>query len=65
MDEVLSREQFERVADRLIGLSAADQTEVVAIGTDSALTRFANSTIHQNVGERNVQVRVADGAQQT
>src|SRR4051812_7998651 len=58
MDEVLSREQFERVADRLIGLSAADQTEVVAIGTDSALTRFANSTIHQNVGERNVQIRV-------
>src|SRR4051812_40971199 len=58
MDEVLSREQFERVADRLIGLSAADQTEVVAIGGDSSLTRFANSTIHQNVGERNVEIRV-------
>jgi predicted Zn-dependent protease len=58
MDELLSRERFEAIADNLIGVSAADQTEVVAIGTDSALTRFANSSIHQNVGERNVEIRV-------
>src|SRR5688572_13066924 len=58
MDELLDRDQFNALADRLLGLSTADQTEVVAIGTDSALTRFANSTIHQNVGERNVEIRV-------
>src|SRR3954449_12579197 len=58
MDDLLSQDQFGALADRLLGLSSADQTEVVAIGTDSALTRFANSTIHQNVGERNVQIRV-------
>ena len=58
MDELLGREGFEALADRLLAQSKADQTEVVALGTDSSLTRFANSGIHQNVAERNVQVRV-------
>src|SRR5436305_11716590 len=58
MDDVLTREQFGTVADRLLARSTADQTEVVAVGVDSSLTRFANSTIHQNVGERNVEIRV-------
>jgi PmbA protein len=42
----------------VLATSKADQTEVVVIGTDSALTRFANSGIHQNVAERNVEVRI-------
>jgi len=58
MDDLLTRERFEAIADQVLRRSAADQTEVVAIGTDSSLTRFANSMIHQNVGERNVEVRV-------
>jgi len=58
MEEHFSREGFEAVADRILGRSAADQTEVVVIAVDSSLTRFANSMIHQNVGERNVEVRV-------
>jgi PmbA protein len=58
MDELLGREGFEAVADRALSASTADQTEVVAIGSDSALTRFANSGIHQNVAERNVEIRV-------
>src|SRR5215212_8434225 len=58
MDDLLGRAGFEALADRLLAASSADQTEVVAIGTDSALTRFANSGIHQNVSERNVEVRV-------
>jgi predicted Zn-dependent protease len=58
MDDLLPREQFEALAERLLRLSTADQTEVVAIGVDSSLTRFANSEIHQNVGERNVEIRV-------
>ncbi|HZO32864.1 MAG TPA: TldD/PmbA family protein [Chloroflexota bacterium] len=58
MDELFGRGRFEALADRLLNASAADQTEVVVIGVDAALTRFANSGIHQNVAERNVQIRV-------
>src|SRR5688572_12203799 len=58
MDELLGQARFETLADRVLAASTADQTEVVVIGVDSALTRFANSGIHQNVSERNVQIRV-------
>ena len=58
MDELLGSARFEALADRALNASTADQTEVVVIGVDSALTRFANSGIHQNVAERNVQVRI-------
>ena len=55
---MLDSEQFKRLAEVVLARSRADQTEMVAIGIDSALTRFANSTIHQNVVERNLEVRV-------
>jgi predicted Zn-dependent protease len=58
MDELLGRARFDALADRVLAASKADQTEVVVMGVSSALTRFANSGIHQNVSERNVQVRV-------
>jgi len=47
----------------LIQRSTADQTEVLVLGKDEQLTRFANNTIHQNVSETNatVTVRVALG----
>jgi PmbA protein len=44
--------------DRVLQRSRADQTEVMVSEGDSALTRFANNGIHQNVAERNAQVRV-------
>ena len=37
---------------------AADQAEAVILTEDSALTRFASNTIHQNVAERNASVRI-------
>ncbi len=43
---------------KVLGYSQAEQTEVVYIGTESALTRFANNHIHQNVAESNYEVRV-------
>ena len=43
---------------KVLGYSRAEQTEVVYLGTDSALTRFANNTIHQNVAESNAELRV-------
>ncbi len=45
------------IADRVIGL-VGDRAEaqVVVDGTEHALTRFANSHIHQNVGEHGLEV---------
>ena len=43
---------------KVLGYSQAEQTEVVYLGTDSALTRFANNAIHQNVAESNAELRV-------
>jgi len=47
-----------QIAQRVLAHSAAEQTEVVLFSEETELTRFANSRIHQNVAERNVQVRV-------
>ena len=37
--------------EKALGFSEADETEIAYIGTESGLTRFANSYIHQNVHE--------------
>jgi len=55
---MLGPEAIDRISARVLDRSRAAQTEVVVITTDSALTRFASSAIHQNVAERNVEVRV-------
>jgi PmbA protein len=50
--------ELERLAERIIGLSDADETEVeIDFGSD-ALTRFANNTIHQNVAEQTLTISV-------
>jgi predicted Zn-dependent protease len=41
-----------------LGFSRADQTEVLISGGNSALTRFANNYIHQNVEESNLNISV-------
>jgi PmbA protein len=43
---------------KVLRYSRAEQTEVVYQGTESALTRFANNYIHQNVAESNHDLRV-------
>jgi len=54
----LSLKDLERIAERVLKLSDADETEVdVSAGTD-ALTRFANNTIHQNVAEQTLGISV-------
>jgi PmbA protein len=55
---VLGKEKLKAIADRVLGFSGADQTEVVIAGTDEHLTRFAANRIHQNVSETDVSVRV-------
>ena len=47
----LSIGDLERLAERVLKLSDAEETEVDIGATTDALTRFANNTIHQNVAE--------------
>ena len=60
---MLTREQAGDIFDRIKKLVTADEVEVLFWAGDSALTRFANNTIHQNVAEENhvVSVRTAFG----
>jgi predicted Zn-dependent protease len=48
---VLTESDLKRIADRALAHSTADQTEIVITESESALTRFANNEIHQNVAE--------------
>src|SRR5438132_7758724 len=50
--------ELKQFMTRLLERSPAQETEVTVTEDDSALTRFANNGIHQNVAERNVNVRV-------
>jgi len=50
--------ELKRFMVGLLQRSPAQQTEVMVTEWDSALTRFANNGIHQNVAERDVSVRV-------
>ena len=50
--------KLKEIADRVLALSNAGQTEVLIFSGDEHLTRFAVNTIHQNVSETNVAVRV-------
>ena len=51
-------EELKKLTDRALAISQADQTEVVVIAPQSALTRFANSYIHQNVEQQDIDMRV-------
>jgi predicted Zn-dependent protease len=53
-----SSEECRRILDEVIRLSDADETEAYLGGGHSALTRFANNSIHQNVEEMNVSLTV-------
>jgi predicted Zn-dependent protease len=50
---VIGREASLSLLKQVIRESPADQTEVLLLTEDSSLTRFAQSTIHQHVAERN------------
>jgi predicted Zn-dependent protease len=50
--------ELQRLARDVLGAVQADQAEVLVYGGTSALTRFANNYIHQNVQETSLSVRV-------
>jgi len=58
---MLGQKRIKQITDALLARSTADQTEVVILANDEALTRFANSTIHQNVAETDTEVRIRRG----
>lgn len=50
--------EFRDLAERVLKASEAEGAEVVITGSTEHLTRFANSQIHQNVSEQDLEVRV-------
>lgn len=62
---MVNREEVLALADQVLKASAADQTEVVIMAQEKALTRFGDSVIHQNTVESNITlgVRAALGKQ--
>jgi predicted Zn-dependent protease len=53
--------EMEKLAERLLKFSDADETEVEIDLSVDALTRFANNTIHQNVAEHTLGISVRVG----
>jgi len=50
---MIGHSQTKQLLDRVLSFSSADETEVVLLGLEAQLTRFANNTIHQHVAETN------------
>jgi len=55
---MLGQSQAKQITDRVLAQVREGQAEVVLWATDSALTRFANNAIHQNVAETNTALTV-------
>src|SRR5271156_1050713 len=55
---MLTNNQAADIFERIKKHSTADEVEVLFSGGKSALTRFANNIIHQNVAEENYVVSV-------
>ena len=55
---MLTKDQAAEIFNRIKRHSTADEVEVLCYGGKSALTRFANNIIHQNVAEENYSVSV-------
>jgi predicted Zn-dependent protease len=55
---MLTKDQSADIFDRIKKFSTGDEIEALFFGGRSALTRFANNTIHQNVAEENTVLSV-------
>ncbi len=55
---MLTREKVQDTFERIRKSATADEVELLIAGGKSALTRFANNTIHQNVAEENYQLSI-------
>jgi PmbA protein len=55
---ISEQHDLREISNTVLEASLAEQTEVIVTDKDLALTRFANSEIHQNVAERDIEVRI-------
>ncbi len=55
---MITASQASEIARRAVSLVAADEAEAVVVAENSALTRFANNRINQNVAEQNASVSI-------
>jgi predicted Zn-dependent protease len=55
---MLTKDQAADIFSKLKAYSTADEIEAIVYGGHSALTRFANNTIHQNVAEEHYGISV-------
>ncbi|MFN2292342.1 MAG: TldD/PmbA family protein [Anaerolineae bacterium] len=55
---MLGEKRIKEIGESVLAHSSATQTEVVILAGEEYLTRFANSTIHQNVAEADAEVRI-------
>ncbi|MFA4987706.1 MAG: TldD/PmbA family protein [Candidatus Brocadiia bacterium] len=57
---MLGKDEFARIAKSIIAMSKAEETEVMLFSSNSALTRFANNSISQNVSssDDSISIRV-------
>jgi PmbA protein len=55
---MLEERDVQALLEKILSFSKATQTEVLFLGTDRSLTRFANNYIHQHVAETNQSVNV-------
>ncbi len=54
----MNEHEIRDLCQQILSYARADQTEVLYMGTEGALTRFAVNHIHQNVAESNAQVSI-------
>ncbi len=55
---MITKERVQEVLEKCLKLASADQAEVVVMGGDTYLTRYATNYIHQNTAESNAEVFV-------
>lgn len=55
---MIGKTQLKKLIDLVFRSSRADQVEVLIYGYNSALTRFANNYIHQNVNESDLSIGI-------
>ncbi|KKQ37198.1 MAG: Peptidase U62 family protein [Candidatus Roizmanbacteria bacterium GW2011_GWA2_37_7] len=55
---MLGEQKLKQIADKVLCLSKADQTEVLLSVSGNALTRFANNEIHQNMAWKNLGISI-------
>ena len=53
---MIGKEKLFKKLEKVLASSKADQAEIVFVGDESGLTRYANSAIHQNVYENNFKI---------